>query len=148
MPQFARPDADLSIGESAWEDEGGATTSLWESIDEVAAADGDFVRSELSPSTSQYVARLSDVEDPLVSTGHTLRARFAKDAAGGSQIDMVAQLRQGYVNEGTPGTLIATLTQTDVDENFTTFSTTLSGGEADSITDYTDLAIRFTANQV
>jgi len=54
MPQFARPDADLSIGESAWEDEGGASTNLYQSIDEVVAADGDFVRSEISPSTSQY----------------------------------------------------------------------------------------------
>lgn len=41
IPQFLRPDGDLSPG--SWTDEGGATTDLFDSIDEVSPNDSDYV---------------------------------------------------------------------------------------------------------
>ena len=57
------------------------------------------------------------------------------------------ELRQGYVNEGTPGTLIKTTTTTDLPTTWTTYPVTLLEAEAANITDYTDLFLRFVANQ-
>jgi hypothetical protein len=52
------------------------------------------------------------------------------------------------VNEGTPGTQIAQWTHTAIAETITAAAQTLSGAEADAITDYTDLYLRFVGNQV
>jgi len=147
MPQFERPDNDFN-NPGSWTDQGGGSTNIYQAIDEATIDDADFVRSPLAPSSSVYVTRLSDAEDPQVSTGHILQNRYAKDAAGGLQIDLVAQLRQGYVSEASQGTLIVSRTFTNITEVFTTDSYTLSAVEADAITNYNDLFIRYSANQV
>jgi hypothetical protein len=85
------------------------------------------------------------VEDPSVSSGHIIRARCKKDLSNPDAMNITVQLRQGYVNEGTLGTLIATLNQTGISTAFTTYELTLSGVEAALITDYTDLFIRIIA---
>jgi hypothetical protein len=51
------------------------------------------------------------------------------------------------VNEGSPGTLIAEEVHLDIPNGFTDGSFTLSSGEADAITDYSDLFIRIVADQ-
>ncbi len=145
MAQFGRPSADTTIG--AWEDELGGTASIFQSIDETSPNDSDFITSEFDPSASPYVTALTSVTDPNVSTGHTVRYRARKDPSTGAQIDLTVELRQGYVSEGSPGTLIASEVQLDLPTSFTTFALVLSGGEADSITDYSDLFLRFVANQ-
>lgn len=147
MAQFGRPSADTSIG--TYTDQGGGTTNIFGTIDEASPSDADFIRSVVAPANAPYATKLTNLEDPLASTGHVIRCRMAKDAAGGAQIDATVQLRQGYVSEGAPGTLIATIPSTaNISETFTTFSHTLSGAEADAITDYTSLYIRIVANQV
>jgi hypothetical protein len=148
MTQLAEPIADSSIG--SYTDQAGGTTNIYTTIDEGSASpnDADYIKSPLAPASSPYVAKVTSLSDPLSSSGHIIRARLAKDAAGGAQIDATVQLRQGYVSEGTPGTLIATLTQANVTDTFTTYSYTLSGAEADAITDYTSLYLRVVANQV
>lgn len=139
MAQFGRPEADIT----AW------ASGTFADIDETVANDADYVSSDTAPANDPYVTRLSDMEDPVSSTGHIVRYRYRKNSAGGAQIDLTVQLRQGYVNEGTPGTLIATLgTHTNVSDTWTAGSYTLSGAEADAITDYTSLFVRFVANQV
>ncbi len=145
MAQFGRPSADTTIG--AWEDELGGTADIFNSINETSPNDSDFITSEFAPSSSPYVTKLTSLTDPVLSTGHTVRYRARKDPSAGSQIDLVVELRQGYVSEGSPGTLIATDTQVNLPTSFTTFAFALSGGEADSITDYTDLYLRFVADQ-
>jgi hypothetical protein len=137
MAQFARPDGDVSVG--AWTTNAGGTTNLFQTIDEASAGDADFVRSELSPSSSAYECSLSDIEDPQSSAGHVVRYRYAKDAAGGQTVDLTVQLRQGT------STVIASATHTNISETVTAGSFTLSGAEADAITDYTDLRLRFIA---
>lgn len=144
--QFGRPSADTSIGN--WVDEGAGTTNIYTSIDETSASDVDYIESDQAPSSSPYVTALTTLEDPVSSAGHIIRARYGKDAAGGSQIDLTVELRQGYTNEGSPGTLIATHSYTDISDTLTTAVETLTGGEADAITDYSDLFLRFVANQV
>ena len=47
MAQFARPDADTTLGN--FSDQGGGTTSIFQSIDESAASDADYIRSPTSP---------------------------------------------------------------------------------------------------
>jgi hypothetical protein len=101
----------------------------------------------LAPANDVSCYRLSDVTDPVSSINHTVRFRYRKNAAAGATIGLTVELRQGYVNEGAQGTLIATTTAAGISETFTNGSIALSGGEADSITNYNDLAIRFSANQ-
>lgn len=146
MAQFGRPSTDTT--REAWEEDDGTTTSIFDQIDEVSSDDADYIRSALVPTTDAYVTKLTAVTDPLQSTGHIVRYRYGKDASGGAQIDIVVQLRQGYTNEGSPGTLIASQTHTNVGVFPIAGTFTLSGAEADSITDYSDLYIRITANQV
>jgi len=147
MPQFARPDADLVDGN--WVKSTGGNVDLFSMVDEASFDDADYIESGLAPSSDACALRLSDVEDPQSSSSHVVRWRHGKDVAGGAQIDLTVQLRQGYVNESTQGTLIAGVTRANLTGgSWTADSFTLSGAEADAITDYTDLAIRLVASQV
>lgn len=146
MAQFARPDADTTIGN--FQDQAGGTTNIFGSIDEASPNDTDYVRSPASPVNEVYVCRLSDVTDPVSSTGHTMRMRTATDLDAQEVLDFTQQLREGYVNEGTPGTLIASQQRTSVSSvTWTTSTYALSGAEADAIIDYTDLFFRFIVNK-
>jgi hypothetical protein len=147
MAQFGRPSAD-TYNADGYTDQGGGGTNIYTTIDEVSLDDGDYIRSALTPTSDVYVTKLSSVEDPQSSAGHTVRVRRSKDAAGGDTITLTAELRQGYVNEGTPGTLIATIMNAvAIDEAWTTTTYNLSGAEADAITNYADLFLRFVANR-
>ena len=145
MAQFARPSVDTF--RDNWEEDDGVTTDIFDQIDEAVADNADFIRTQLTPTSDVYVTKLTSVEDPLLSTGHIVRYRYAKNAAGGDAIDLIVQLRQGYVNEGTPGTLIASATHNGISETFTDGTINLSGAEADAITNYADLYLRFVGNK-
>lgn len=137
------PSADSVDG--AWTDQA-AGTSLAAAIDETTASDTDYIQSEISPVNSGCRVKLAAGEDPLSSTGHILHWRAGKDA-GGNQIDMTVKLYQGGGNSLGAGTLIASFTRNNVGA-FTTYDETLSGAQADSITNYADLYLEFYANQV
>jgi len=146
MAQFARPEADTLIGN--WADDGEGTSDIYTAIDEEVADDNDYIASPVSPSDEPYVCKLSAVDDPQSSSGHTVRYRYRKDQADGDQIDLTVELREGYVDEGTPGTLIHQEVHTDISgSDWTSGSFTLDGEDADSITDYSDLYLRFVANK-
>lgn len=146
MAQFARPDADTTIGN--FTDQVGGTTNIYLTIDETVADDADYIRSPASPVNEVYVCRLSDVTDPVSSSGHIIRMRTSVDQASQESLDFTQQLRQSYVNEGTPGTLIASQSRTGVTSTtWTENAYTLSGAEADAITDYTALFFRFIVNK-
>ena len=147
MSSFARPSADAFNGAN-WQNQLGSTSNLFQSIDETSPDDTNFVSSPAAPSNLVYVCNLSSVPDPGIDTGMSLFARLAKSPTSASQIDMAAELRQGYVNEGTQGTLICTITATNVGTSFVTFQHDLSTTEAGTISDFAALFIRFTANQV
>ena len=93
------------------------------------------------------MCRLSDVVDPLSSSGHVMRMRTSTDLDAQEVLDFTQQLRQGYTNEGAQGTLIATQSRTAVSSTtWTTSAYTLSGAEADAITSYGDLFFRLLIN--
>lgn len=147
MPQFARPDADTN-NPGSFTDQVGGSTDIYTTIDEVSPDDADYIRSPVSPASAVYVCSLSNITDPASSTGHIIRMRTATDLASQESIDFTQQLRQGYVSEGTPGTLIASQSRNGVTSvTWTTSAYTLSGAEADAITDYTALFFRFIVNK-
>ena len=145
MVQLARPSTDTTIG--GYTDQVGGVTSIFGTIDEVVADDADYIQSALAPSNAAYVTKLTSLEDPQSSSGHVVRYRYQKDTAGGAQIDLTVQLRQGDVSEGAQGTLIAQWTHADIPAVWTPQAQTLSGAQADSISDYTSLFLRFVSNQ-
>lgn len=146
MTQYARPASVLSRG--TWTDQADGTTDIFQAIDEVSPSDADYVKSVLAPSSAPVVFGLSSVGDPLSSANHVLSVRYKKDPAGGPQINLTVELRQGYASEGSQGTLIATRTYNNIADTWTTTQITLTGGEADTITDYSALALRLVATQV
>lgn len=126
MTQFARPDADVSTG--TW-----TTTPLWSKIDEVSADDTDFIQSSTNADACEV--SLTNVTDPVSSSSHILRWRRRASGAPSCTVALYQST-----------TLIASFTDTGISAGFADQSYTLSGSEADAITDYTDLRIRFTLN--
>jgi hypothetical protein len=136
MAQFARPDSDVSAG--SW-----TATPLWQKIDEETASDADIIRSANDPSADVCELGLSDVSDPLDNVTHVIRYRYQKGQSGGGSpgvIDLTVSLFDGV-------TQIWTTTHSGIGLTWVDGSATLSAGEADSITDYTDLRIKFSANK-
>ncbi len=138
MPQVARPDIDISAG--AWTPFPVSPTTLWDKLDETTFSDADYVESEAAPATSACEVGLSSVTDPVSSVDHIINYRISKDLAGGAQIDAILRLREGVTTR-------ASQTTVDQDENWTAKSYTLSGPEADTITDYGNLSLQMEANQ-
>ncbi len=141
MVQFARPDNDDAIG--SWTDEAAGTTDIYTGIDDVTAQDADFIESEVNPSASTCAIGLSALTDPEGNVDHIVRYEYRRrDSGGGSlpTLDITVALREG-------ATVRASQTHTSVTTVFTAGTFTLSSGEADAITDYTDLNLLFTANK-
>ena len=146
MPQYARPDLDTLIGN--YSDQGGGVTNIYQTIDEASPSDADYIRSPVSPVNEVYVCRLSDVVDPVSSSSHTIRMRTSTDLDAQEVLDFLQELRMTYVNEGAQGTLIASQSRNSVSSTTWTDSAyNLSGAEADAITDYTALFLRFRINK-
>ena len=146
MVQTARPSSDVVDG--AWIKGSGGNTDMYAEIDEVTASDTDYIESEAGPSASACAVGLSSVNDPVSSIGHILRYRYQNSASGGLNINLLIQLRQGYVSEASLGTLIAETTILSIPTSFTSGSITLSAAEADAITNYGSLFLRLVATQV
>ena len=140
MVQFARPAGDLD-NTGSWTPD--VESTLWEELDDGASPDGNSVVSDTSPTTSEpFTVDLNTITDPEISTGHILRIRWAKNSGGGGAKTVRIELREGYVNEGSPGSVRATDDYSINSTTLNTDATTLSAGEADSISDYSDLQIR------
>jgi len=151
MAQYSVPDADLVDGN--WVDQGSSNADLYADIAPGtpgsigAGDDATYAVSPSAPSDEACGFGLSNIEDPVSSSGHIMRWRRQKNAAGGATINLTMQLREGYVDEGTQGTLINAYADNDIPDAYATQTDTLTGGEADSITDYTDLQLRMSADQ-
>lgn len=126
--QFARPSTDVSDG--AWL----ATTGsdLYAMLDETAADDADLIYTFTS--ASECEVKFGSIPDPAVSTDHIVRYRLKGDGTSG----ITVALRQGSSTE------ITSWTHDPAPSSWTTYEQTLTGGQADSITDYADLRLRFT----
>jgi hypothetical protein len=147
MPQFGRPSADTN-NPGSFIDQAGGSTNLYTAIDEATADDNDYIRSPASPSNAVYVTKLSNLVDPQSSTGHIMRMRTSTDLDAQEAIDITQQLREGYVSEASQGTLIASQSRTGITSTtWTTSAYTLTGAEADAISNYTALYYRFIVNR-
>lgn len=138
MAQFARPDSDVT--RTGWVEDDGVSVDIFDQIDEAVADDNDYVKSPTPPGTNEYEAGLSNVTDPVSSTGHTMRWRRRNGVSGGAAINLVVRLLQGT-------TQITSQSDNTLPSTFTTQTYVLSGAEADAITDYTDLRMEFVASQ-
>jgi hypothetical protein len=124
--QYLAPISDLSTG--GWSQSTGPT--LYAVLDESVANDSDYI-STTSATTCEL--KLGNGNDPLSSTGHILKYRIL---AGSGTLSVA--LKQGST---TIASWVHTLTGLPQD-----ISNTLSGTEADSITDYTNLRVTFTSS--
>ena len=99
-------------------------------LDETAASDADYI---VTTGASTCEVALGSLSDPAVSTGHKVRYRLSATSGG-----ITVRLRQGT-------TTIATWTHATAPSSLTTYEQTLTGGEADSITNYAALKLQFEA---
>lgn len=142
--QFARPDSDVSKG--GWTDTAGGDSDgiLYDEIKESARNDLNYTRSSLlipvvNP-TDTWTAGLSNVTDPEASSNHIVRYVYRTDSAGGVTIDITTRLIQG-------ATQIASWAHSNIGSSFTLAQQTLTTTESDSITNYSDLRLEFTATE-
>lgn len=131
--QLCKPVTDVSNA-GAWEDTtfGNSDTELWDELDEVFPdEDASAVRGKQNADVADtFEVKLENCADPESDTGHTIRIR-----ARGVRDQVKVQLYQGV-------TLIAESGNFALTGEFVTYEYTLSGGEADAITNYNDLRIR------
>lgn len=139
MAQFARPDSVIAAGNFGF-----VAVGLWQDIDEVVADDGDYDQSAAWSfgSSDTLEVGLSNVTDPVSSAGHTIRARYnvpVFDVLEASQWTLTFELMQGAVSKAAVQASDSVVTAGWLDLSYT-----LSGAEADSISDYNDLRLKFT----
>lgn len=134
MAQFARPASTISSGGWTFSD-----LSLHEDTDEVTPNGTDYAEADSTDTTMEL--KLSSVTDPASSTGHTVRVYAQVTGGSGAPEKLDIALYQG-------STLIVTATPTINRGAYALRSLTLSAAEADSITDYSDLRLRFTVNSL
>lgn len=132
--QYARPASDgvnnewlLSSGVSAF--------SL---LDETSPSDADYIYTSPAPTGPDIILNLSSVTDPASATDHVIR--FRASSVSGSPADpppgdvLTVELYEG-------ATLRAS-TSEEILGSYTTYEYTLTAGEANSITDYTNLKFK------
>jgi hypothetical protein len=124
-PRYGRPIEDISAGD--WLPSAGS--DLFAMLDETPASDTDYV---YVTSASTFEVKLTMLADPTSSTGHKVSFRVPDGFTPHGNLRVT--LRQGAteIAEIHDGTVAAD----------TVYSHTLSGAEADAITDYTDLRVR------
>lgn len=118
------PTSDVAAG--AWLPSAGG--DLYAMLDEEPASDADWI---YTTTASTFEVGLSPVQDPVSSSGHILKYRLYGDDVSNIQIT----LKQTGV-----GT-IAQWTETSVASGWADYQHTLTGVQADSITDYTALSV-------
>ena len=138
MPQL-RPDADQTVGN--WTDEGGATSNLYQSIDEVTASDADYVESEANPDQSAYLVSLSN-PGGTVDTASPVLIKYRYEKEGNSTVDLTVELVE---NATTPVTR-ASASHTNIGATVTQGTITMSTAEKSAVSNWSDLYLRFTAN--
>jgi hypothetical protein len=107
-------------------------------IGETTRDDATYLETSANPSGEVGEWKFPALVDPISSSGHVVR--YVLSSAGGATSSSVAvALRQGS------GTTIASWTETSVPASPTLYEHTLSGAEADAITNYADLRLRVTA---
>ena len=137
MAQFVRPIQDISI--ASWRTQSGGTTNLWQTIDEDTADSVDFVTQQTGAANDTYEVRLGAATTPLIRRYHIVRYEYRKHQALGN----VRNLQVALV-EGTRIVATGTL-HTDISVVWVPGAFQLTIAEAATITDYSNLRLRFIA---
>lgn len=125
-----------------WTNAAGESTDLFQSVDETVRDDTDYILTLENTAEAVYVGKLDASAPPSPTAGHLLRIALSKDQEGGSSLNLQIELRQGYVNESSPGTLIYTHTLADVAEGFETVEVLILAADMVPITNFNDVYIR------
>lgn len=141
MAQFSRPSSRRAS--QNWLNNDGTLVSEVP-IDETSPSDTDYIVSGTNPTNlnTNLQMNMSTVTDPAVSTGHTFRIRYGKNAASGRQIDFTISLWQQ-----TPLTQIASWSRPNVG-TLTTEAIALSAVQTDLISNYGGLYLDVVVNTV
>lgn len=124
--QYLAPTSDVAAG--AWTPSSGS--DLYAMLDEAAYSDADYISAT---SASTCTLALASGSDPSSSSGHVLRYRLLSGSG-----TITVTLKQGSTTIASWGP--HTLTGAAQD-----FAQTLTGGQADSITDYSALRVELTS---
>ncbi len=104
------------------------------------------MESDLAPTRERTARRFPGVIDPKLDRGHRIRYALEKTPEGGAPLDVVIELRQGYVDEDNLGDLLMEWPHTNIgDEKEITHPIPIA--VAKGITDYADLWLCMVANQ-
>lgn len=143
--QLGVPDNDLVTTDWTKTD----ATNFFADVDDGAIPDSatTMVTSPSNPIASPISFDLATLTDPTNNNFHTVAVAFRRET-GSRVATLTAELRQGYVNESTLGTEIATSGAVSVDSvtHWGGLILQLTDTEEDNITDYADLQIRLVAN--
>lgn len=157
---FALPSADVvrspsGSGSNTWTKTGGGTTNLWQALDEVLVDESDYIHCPVPDASpgSVYVTKLSAVAAPPSNDGVSIHYWLRFDPAGiatSPDTTLTIELREGYVDEMTQGTVIHsdTYDHTDFAGIAKGFGVDLTPTEVASVTDWSDLYVRYVAMKV
>ncbi|MFG0319868.1 MAG: hypothetical protein ACF8XB_21530 [Planctomycetota bacterium JB042] len=137
MVQSLIPDRTLVY--TNWTNEAGIPVRIFQAVDEgVDTHDGDTTYGYNTAGTNALTLRLSDATDPESSSNHVIRMRARRvGTASLPETKLQVVLKDGA---STIASFEASLTGT-----YDEISYTLSGAEADAITDYDDLTLEIEA---
>ncbi len=139
---FARPDSDISDDTDGdtnrWTPSTGAF--LYAVMDETTADDTDYAVSPTANGDQGFEVGLSNVADPQASDNHLVRYRYRRTTGQFETVDLDVELRQG-------GVVIASWSHINIDTAWVTAERTLTQAQADSITNYTNLRLRFMSSR-
>lgn len=126
----------FDISSAGWTTNTGSVSNLWDAINEDTAVDTDFVQSSGVADGLAYEVGLEGQLDPASSIGHVIHIRYERDNTNNEM-----HLRVDLVQNTT---IIATRWYYNIGTTEVTDDYTLTNAEADAITDYYDLRLRFT----
>lgn len=138
---YARPSSDVT--DAGWVNESGNNTNLYDSINETSPSDSDYIVSSVGGvGSDECEVGLSSVSDPSTGNNHHVSYRYAKINVDGIPIiDLTVTLVEGT-------TIIATWFHHNIGTTLVTAVQNLTTGEANSISDYTNLRLRFNRTAV
>ncbi len=139
--QTARPTSDVD-NTDGWLNSASGSTDLYRDIDDTVADDNVTAivsNAALGGAVDvSYTTGLGALVDPLTSASHVLSFRWRRHSTSAATLAV-------YLYQG--ATLIATVppvTKSSLDNTWSTVTYTLTASEADSITDYSQLRIKWT----
>jgi len=99
-----------------------------------------------APTQERVAQKFPAVSDPKMDRAHKVSYTLAKRPEGGAPLDVVIELRQGYVDEDNLGDLLIQWPHPNLGKE-REFTHVLPTSVAKGITDYTDICLCMIANQ-